>query len=299
MASSNIAQMAPCGGNEQHGAHESLGLKTFEYTEHKMHDMDSEIDPENNFFNTINNHCEYYTQEQIKRKDMEGSISIIHFNCRSMKANFSKIKQCLRELGNTFTAVAISETWLEDGQDTLYNLEGYEIFFNNRTRRKCGGVALFIDKRYITKQVSKMSIVVDNIMESITVELEIKNSKNAIISCVYRTPGSCIDTFRDLLMGMYDKITNKKMLFVCGDTNIDLLSENNTTTEFINSMYSMSLYPTITRPTRITTHSTTLIDNIFINIIDKKIVSGIIMNDATDHLPVFVVIKGETRTNKD
>ena len=46
-----------------------------------------------------------------------------------MKANFSKIKQCLSELGNKFTAVAISETWLEDGQDNLYNLEGYEIFF--------------------------------------------------------------------------------------------------------------------------------------------------------------------------
>ena len=27
--------------------------------------------------------------------------------------------------------------------------------------------------------------------------------------------------------------------------------------------------------------------------------SGILMNDATDNLPIFVVIKGETRTNKD
>ena len=143
-------------------------------------------------------------------------------------------------------------------------------FFNNRTRRKCGGVALFIDKRYKTKYVSKMSVIADNIMESITVEIEIKNSKNAIISCVYRTPGSCIETFRDILMGMYDKMTNKKMLFVCGDTNIDLLAENNTTTDFINSVYSMSLYPTITRPTRITTHSATLIDNIFINIVYKQ-----------------------------
>ena len=144
-----------------------------------------------------------------------------------------------------------------------------------------------------------MSVVRDNIMESITVEIEINNSKNALISCVYRTPGSCTESFSDLLMAMYDNISNKKMVFLCGDTNIDLLSENNATTEFINSMYSMSLYPTITRPTRITTHSATIIDNIFTNVIDKKISSGIIINDATDHLPVFTVIKDGIRNNKD
>ena len=304
MTSPDITHMSLSGDNDQQrllsGDCETLGLKMFEYTEHRMHDMDSDIDPENNFYNTTYNQCEYYTEEKLKRKDfMEGSISIIHFNCRSMKANFSKIKQCLRQLGNQFTAVAISETWLEDGQDILYNLEGYELFLNNRTQRRCGGVALYIDKRYKTKQVIKMSNIVDNIMECITVEIEIRNSKNALISCIYRTPGSCIETFREMMMGMYDNIANKKMVFVCGDINIDLLAETNTTTEFINSVYSMSLYPTITRPTRITTHSATLIDNIFTNIIDRKIISGIIINDATDHLPVFAVIKGGIGTNKE
>ena len=56
-----------------------------------------------------------------------------------------------------------------------------------------------------------MSQVVDNIMECIMVEIEIEKSKNILISCVYRTPGSCIDTFRNKLSGMYENI-NKKML---------------------------------------------------------------------------------------
>ena len=162
--SHNLTQVSPDGENEQHrswkGDYETLGLKMFEYTEHKMHDMDDDIDPENNFYNTNYSQCEYYTVEQLKRNNyMKESLSVIHFNCRSMKANFSKIKQCLSQLGNKFTAVAISETWLEDGQEILYNLEGYELFCNNRNGRRCGGVALYIDKGYKTKSVSKMSLV--------------------------------------------------------------------------------------------------------------------------------------------
>jgi len=56
-------------------------------------------------------------------------------------------------------------------------------------------------------------------------------------------------------------------------------------------MYSNSLYPTLTRPTRITTHSATLIDNIFTNVIDRPVSSGLIITDISDHLPVFAIIQ--------
>ena len=64
-------------------------------------------------------------------------------------------------------------------------------------------------------------------------------------------------------------------------------------------MYSNSLYPTITRPTRITTHSATLIDNIFTNVWDRKVHSGLVINDTSDHLPVFATIQSCTRIKKD
>lgn len=44
--------------------YEKLGLKTFEFTEHKLQDMENDIDPENNFYNSTHNHCEYYTEYQ-------------------------------------------------------------------------------------------------------------------------------------------------------------------------------------------------------------------------------------------
>ena len=48
-------------------------------------------------------------------------------------------------------------------------------------------------------------------------------------------------------------------------------------------------FPAITLPTRITSHSATLIDNIFSNDIDQYIFSGLILSDISDHLPIFVI----------
>ena len=52
-------------------------------------------------------------------------------------------------------------------------------------------------------------------------------------------------------------------------------------------MYVNGFYPTISRPTRITNNSSTLIDNIFTNITQHKIHSGILYLDISDHFPVF------------
>ena len=54
-------------------------------------------------------------------------------------------------------------------------------------------------------------------------------------------------------------------IYICGDFNADLLQhyKKNDTNNCIDHLYSFGLHPLITRPTRITTHSKTLIDNIF------------------------------------
>ena len=49
----------------------------------------------------------------------------------------------------------------------------------------------------------------------------------------------------------------------------------------------------ITKPTRITTTSSTLIDHIYTNFPATKLTPGILINDLSDHLPVFVSIKSK------
>jgi len=78
---------------------------------------------------------------------------------------------------------------------------------------------------------------------------------------------------------------------VMGGFNLDLLNTDlhSTTNEFINALFSHFLYPLISRPTRLTSYSATLIDNIFTNNISASCDNGLIINDLSDHLPIFTL----------
>ena len=86
-------------------------------------------------------------------------------------------------------------------------------------------------------------------------------------------------------------------LFVCGDFNIDLLKngEHVGTTKFVDAMYSIGLYPLIDKPSRITQYSATLIDNIFTNELTNQIISGLLINDISDHLPIFSLTRSSPK----
>ena len=96
-----------------------------------------------------------------------------------------------------------------------------------------------------------------------TVEINNGKKKNKIISCVYQSPGSNIECFSEWIEKLFSTV-KQKTLFICGDFNIDLLNPTKLKIidDFLDTMYSMSLYPTITKPSRITSHSATIIDNI-------------------------------------
>ena len=73
-----------------------------------------------------------------------------------------------------------------------------------------------------------------------------------------------------------------------GDFNLNLINTNSRqVNDFTNNMYATGFYPTISKPTRIANHLATIIDNIFTNITQHKIHSGILYTDISDHLPIF------------
>ena len=58
----------------------------------------------------------------------------------------------------------------------------------------------------------------------------------------------------------------------------------------MDSLASNSFILLILQPTRITSHSNTLIDNIISNVIDPDIISGNLTATISDHLPQFAII---------
>jgi hypothetical protein len=85
------------------------------------------------------------------------------------------------------------------------------------------------------------------------------------------------------------------MCIITGDININLLEYNSTDVQdYLTTFSSHNFLPLIKIPTRITDHSATLIDHLFVRfprkLIDSPTIAGNILIDFTDHLPIFCAI---------
>ena len=76
-----------------------------------------------------------------------------------------------------------------------------------------------------------------------------------------------------------------------GDFNIDLLKceTSQVSQDFLLSLRSCYLIPTVDKPTRLHRTPATLIDNIFVNNPDKLLARGNIISDISDHFSQFCI----------
>ena len=117
---------------------EYTDLKSFDFQDYKLSELDNDIDPEIHFYQNIDLNCEYYSEDKFNSKVKMEGFSVIHLNSRSLYSNFSKIKRYLQKFKNKFSVVAISETWLRSDKELQGGLEGYEMFWQNRVNKRSG-----------------------------------------------------------------------------------------------------------------------------------------------------------------
>ena len=257
--------------------------------EYKASDFENDL--ENSNYNNLNNSCQYYLESQFRTKISKiKGFAVIHFNFRSIKTSFSEINQFLHGIDRKFDVICLTESWLtSDDNMNEYIIEGYECVNVNRIDKRGGGVMIHVSKSIKYKLVQRMSEAIDGLYECVTIEIETVKGKNTVITCMYRAPGSSIETYLEHLNLLIQKLNNKTF-FLVGDFNINLINyETHTGTKhFIDTLFSYGIHPLIAKPTRITLNSCTLIDNIFTNFTDESN-SGIVINDISDHLPIFSV----------
>ena len=153
-----------------------------------------------------------------------------------------------------------------------------------------GGVGLYIKNTLVSSSCQQLNFRCAE-FETIWVEVENKNDKNFLFCYAYRHPNSSIDVFTSHLQSILPKLLNKQV-FTMGDFNVNLLNydTHTATNEFANSLFSNNFLPCINQPTRISAHSSTLIDNIFTNLLNANIVSGNILTQTSDDLPQFLIL---------
>ena len=120
-----------------------------------------------------------------------------------------------------------------------------------------------------------------------------KSQNNIIIGLLYRPRGTDKSIFGEELNTICTRIKpTRKICHMIGDYNINHLNAEShpPTQDFLNCMYSNSLFPVITKPTRVTTSSATLIDNLFTNAIaNAQSFTGILYAHVSDHFPIFYI----------
>ena len=198
--------------------------------------------------------------------------------------------------------IIISETWLMPTSPTV-KIPGYRFVHKCRQDRKGGGVGILVSEhiRFLELQ-SLTSDVREN--EVVTVELTLRTGKRCIVSSMYRAPNTSPLIFQccyDSLVCAMKK--SKPYATIIGlDHNLDFLKSihHGSTNDFIHSNLDMGLVPTITKPTRITKSSATLIDNIIVSEnLCGNFCSNILINDMSDHMPTICVVESLKTARKD
>ena len=273
-------------------------------------------DPDTNFYSNSFD-CEYYTEisfnnmlAEIKnrlnfniyndRNSFSNNLSFLHLNIRSIKNKIDNFSNFLGRLNIKFPVIGISETWLDDSFHCV-DIPGYNFLHKHRNNRTDGGVALYLADYLNFKLREDLGFTNNKGAESLFIEINRRNEKNVIVGIVYRPPDQNLNEFLCDLDIVLNKFSNEnKSVFLLGDWNVNIMnhSKHEATSQFLDTLYSKMFFPLISRPTRLTAHKASLIDNIFTNDPLSHAISGLFLNDISDHLPIFSFVSDKYRVPK-
>ena len=161
-----------------------------------------------------------------------------------------------------------------------------------------GGVGIFVKNGINFNVLKQYSIFSERIIETLFVKISDGSNQKIIIGSVYRPGTKCpglsfteqFAQFSDLLSNIlselgaiYDKI------YIFGDFNLDLLkiNENKFISDYVDTLFSFGFLQIVTKPTRISENSATLIDHILTNSSNDAFESFLLCWQISDHLPLI------------
>ena len=189
----------------------------------------------------------------------------------------------------------LNETWITKSNEHLVNIPNYNYVGKHRTYKKGGGVGFLVHNELHYKTKTDIKLAYESDLEYHFIELKTKK-RNMILGSMYRPPQSKEKAFLkdyEKLIGCIADLKDKDLVIGI-DHNMDLLkaSKHTNTQKFLDYNLGMNMLPVITKPTRITDTSATLIDNILIsNKLQCDYEPGIIISDLSDHLPTALKLK--------
>ena len=268
-----------------------------------------DIDPDDNILNMLyggegveSDRSMYYTIDKYNESFCDSSLfKIFHANIRSLNANGDSFFSFLGSLHDMPEIFCLSETWLSENTMGLYSCKGYSSFHtvgpgNGRGR----GVSVFVDDRMSAVRLPELSVSNDTI-ETCAVKVTY-NTLNIIVICIYRPHSDSIPNFTSSLCEILsNSLLSQQKIFLLGDFNVNLLSDENNNILFKTELQSLAFASLISKPTRFPPDNSSslpsLLDHIWTNSM-FNCSSGIVLTDVSDHSPIFVNFKPACHLNE-
>nr|XP_047144770.1 uncharacterized protein LOC124818251 [Hydra vulgaris] len=137
--------------------------------------------------------------------------------------------------------ILISETWFKN--DLIINISNYNCFYNNRTNKQGGGVAIFT-KYDITVYEVTVSLLYKEV-EQIWCSIVLHKTK-ILVGCIYRPPNRSNGKYSNVIIVgdfNYPNIIWKE------DGTIELKQNCQTSRAFINNLQNNYLHQVVNKPT--------------------------------------------------
>ena len=231
--------------------------------------------------------------------NLKRNLENLQTHLRSLKRNLENLQtHLLQELNFNFSVIGITETKIRDNDffDFNPNMENYKFEFVP-TPLASGGVGMYIRDNLKYTVLEKCS---NGAFQALWVETDFPDKSNIICGVIYRQHNSpeSFETYFEDTLDRFSALRSNKYIYIMGDFNINLLNAQTCqyTQDFLLTLQSYALTPTIDKPTRVYNNSATLIDNIFVNKIENPILSGNIVSDISDHFSQFCIIQTYNKT---
>ena len=238
--------------------------------------------------------CKYIELKDIHVCAPPKYFSLLLFNIRSCRRNFTEFECYFHEYFKNFSCIALVETWLTEDYDNLFSIHGFRSFNVYRTPSG-GGIRLYCKECLQVTHVPEFSFITD-VCEMITAQVSC-NDIRFVLSVFYHPPSSDHD-----LNNMFVNLCCEKLRIIqaqghpmvaCGDFNLNLLNpmKYGFITEFISCMLELGLYPIVNIPTKynpeneVTKYS--IIDQVWTSMPTKISNACVFPYGITDHFPVM------------
>ena len=211
---------------------------------------------------------------------------MFQINTCSLSKNFDDLEYLLKTKNINFDIIASSETRITKNINKIIfniNLNNYAFEFT-LTESSVGRTLIYVANHLAYQPRTDLQIFKKHDLEFTFIEIISPKKSNIIIGCIYRHSNTGLNDFsNDCLSPLLAKLSKqKKTFFLLDDYNAPQLMN-------FQILLAHIFLPYITQPTRVTSNSKTITDNIFSNIISTDFISGNLTATISNYVLQFPI----------